>query len=47
MIDTRVSLDLMEFIEKQILPRYASFDKAHNLSHANSVIRRSIALAPR
>ena len=47
MIDTRVSLDLMEFIEKQILPRYASFDKAHNLSHANSVIRRSIALAQR
>ena len=47
MIDTRVSLDLMEFIEKQILPRYAEFDKAHNLSHANSVIRRSIALAQR
>lgn len=45
MIDTNVSLDLMEYIETTILPRYATFDKAHNLSHANSVIRRSMLLA--
>ncbi len=40
-----VSLDLMEFVELNILPRYNQFDKAHNMAHANSVIRRSIDLA--
>ena len=41
----RVSLDLMEFVEQQILPRYASFDKAHNMEHVTTVIRRSLDLA--
>ena len=45
MIDNNVSLDLMEFIEVNILPRYSNFDKAHNLSHVNRVIRQSIDLA--
>lgn len=40
-----VSLDLMEFIERSILPRYASFDNAHNMEHVMSVIKASIALA--
>lgn len=40
-----VSLDLMEFVEKNILPRYAAFDKAHNLTHAKRVIQRSVDLA--
>jgi len=44
MIDN-VSLDLMAFVETQILPRYAAFDKAHNISHATSVINRSLELA--
>lgn len=39
------SLDLVEFIETQILPQYAQFDKAHNLEHVTRVIRRSIELA--
>ena len=39
-----VSLDLMEFIETQILPQYAQFDKAHNLEHVTRVIRRSLDL---
>ena len=38
------SLDLMEFIETKILPRYAEFDKAHNLEHVTRVIRRSLEL---
>jgi len=38
------SLDLMEFIETKILPRYADFDKAHNLEHVTRVIRRSLEL---
>ncbi len=47
MIGNNVSLDLMEFIERNILPRYNAFDKAHNLVHANRVIRQSIELARR
>lgn len=35
----------MEFVETQILPRYNSFDKAHNLAHVNGVISRSLTLA--
>ena len=45
MIDKNVSLDLMEFVELNILPRYNQFDKSHNLSHANRVIKESIDLA--
>ena len=37
----------MEFVETQILPQYAQFDKAHNISHANKVIRSSLELARR
>ncbi|MBR1558555.1 MAG: HD domain-containing protein [Prevotella sp.] len=47
MMNNNPSLDLVEFVETQILPQYAAFDKAHNLSHANSVIRRSLDLARR
>ena len=35
----------MEFIETEILPRYANFDQAHRLSHVNNVIRQSLDLA--
>ncbi len=46
MTDTRhVSLDLMEFVEQSILPKYNAFDKAHNLTHVNRVIKNSLALA--
>ncbi|MBQ7419793.1 MAG: HD domain-containing protein [Prevotella sp.] len=45
MINNTASLDLVEFVETQILPRYAEFDKAHNLSHVTRVIRRSMLLA--
>ncbi len=39
------SLDLVEFIETQILPQYAHFDRAHNMEHVTRVIRRSLNLA--
>ena len=39
------SLDLVEFIETKILPKYAGFDRAHNLEHVTRVIRRSLDLA--
>ena len=41
------SLDLVEFVETQILPQYAAFDKAHNMEHATRVIRSSLELAQR
>jgi uncharacterized protein len=34
----------VEFIETQILPRYAEFDRAHNLEHVTRVIRNSLEL---
>ncbi len=33
-----------EYIEREILPRYASFDAAHNVDHAQTVIDESAAL---
>ena len=38
------SLDLVEFIETQIIPRYAAFDRAHNMEHVTRVIRSSLEL---
>lgn len=45
MMTNNPSLDLVEFVETQILPQYAQFDKAHNMEHATRVIRRSLDLA--
>ena len=39
------SLDLVEFIETQILPKYQQFDRAHNMEHVTRVIRSSLQLA--
>lgn len=41
---SRPTLDLVEFIETKILPKYAEFDRAHNLEHVTRVIRRSLDL---
>ena len=45
MITNNPSLDLVEFIETQILPRYAAFDRAHNMEHVTRVIRSSLELS--
>lgn len=45
MMDKNVNLDLMAFIETEILPRYSNFDKAHGTQHVTNVIRKSIRLA--
>ena len=47
MLKNTASLDLVAFVETQILPQYAQFDKAHNLEHVTRVIRRSLELAQR
>ena len=44
MLKNTPSLDLVEFVESQILPQYAQFDKAHNMEHVTRVIRRSLEL---
>lgn len=44
MLSNTPSLDLVEFVETQILPRYADFDKAHNMEHVTRVIRNSLEL---
>lgn len=45
MAEPIINLELMQFIETNILPRYATFDKAHNMQHVTTVIRNSIKLA--
>lgn len=35
----------MEFIEREILPKYASFGKSHGMAHVTRVIKNSIELA--
>jgi len=44
-MEKQVNLELMEYVETAILPRYAAFDRAHRLLHANSVISRSLEIA--
>ncbi len=40
-----VNKKLVDYIETMIIPRYADFDKGHNLEHVNTVIRESLKLA--
>ena len=35
---------LIQYIESEIIPRYASFDKAHREDHARTVIDRAMAM---
>lgn len=37
--------ELKRYIETEILPRYRTFDRAHNLDHVRAVIDRSLELA--
>lgn len=41
----QVSLEIMEFVERQILPRYNAFGESHGLRHATRVIKNSLRLA--
>lgn len=40
-----VSLDIMNFVEQQILPRYNAFGRSHGLAHVQRVIKNSLELA--
>ncbi len=37
--------ELRNYIEQEIIPRYRTFDRAHNLDHVQTVITRSLTLA--
>ena len=36
---------LVQYIEKEVIPQYAAFDKAHREDHARSVIERALTMA--
>ena len=36
---------LEEYCEREIIPRYAAFDKAHREDHVRTVIEQSLMLA--
>lgn len=40
----RLSPSLVSYIESEVIPRYASFDKAHREDHAEAVISRALAM---
>ena len=41
----KLDLGLKEYVEREIIPRYSSFDKAHKEDHARSVIEEALSLA--
>lgn len=47
MIENNVNLDLMAFIEQNILPKYNEFGLSHGLGHVQHVIKGSLELAKR
>ena len=47
MMTNSPSLDLVEFVETNILPQYTQFDHAHNLEHVTRVIRNALDLVRR
>lgn len=43
-MDNKVDLDLMEFVEQQILPRYNAFGRSHGIGHIQRVIKNALEL---
>lgn len=39
-----ISPEIIEYVERVIIPRYASFDKAHREEHVRMVIEQSLKL---
>ena len=44
-VEKKIKKDIVEYIEREIIPQYASFDRAHNVAHARTVIAESLKLA--
>lgn len=47
MSDPRINLELIAYIEREIIPRYDHFDKAHQRDHVLMVIKQSLDIASR
>lgn len=43
-MNIEVNLDIMQFVEQQILPRYNAFGRSHGLIHVQRVIKNSLEL---
>ena len=41
-----VHLEIMQFVETQILPKYTEFGESHGLRHVTRVIRNALKLVP-
>ena len=39
-----MNLELVQYVESEVIPRYAAFDKAHREDHARAVIERALAM---
>lgn len=44
-MDRAVSQEIIDYVEREVIPRYASFDKAHREGHVRMVIEQSLKLA--
>lgn len=44
-VQKTLSPEVVEYVEKEIIPRYAGFDKAHQEDHVRMVIEQSLKLA--
>ena len=44
-IFARMNREIEQYVEREIIPRYASFDAAHGLDHVRAVIAHSMSLA--
>ena len=42
---SQIPQTLVQYIEKEVIPKYAGFDKAHREDHARSVIERALSMA--
>lgn len=42
----KLNLEIMTFVEREILPRYNAFGKSHGLQHVQHVIKNSLELVP-
>ena len=45
MVDNRIDRKLADYVEREIIPRYDGFDKAHQRDHARMVIDQSLRIA--
>ena len=45
MILDKVNQELVDYVERNIIPLYDHFDKAHRRDHVQMVIRQSLELA--